>query len=114
MDPGLRVVANIPIQTLWNDAGTVPAVRYTYLSRSSIKDILRAGPIEFVVADVGIPLRWIEKEACFDFWKQSAEPHLAEPDEPISLDCFAGGLAYLASLWRRNDERALILLEAFH
>jgi len=114
MDSALRIVTTTPIPVLWNDTGELSAVRDTYLTRSSIKSLLKAGPIEFVVADVGIPLRWIEKESCFEFWKRAVEPHLSDPNEAISLDQFPAGLAYLASLWTRSNESPLVLLEAIH
>lgn len=114
MDPALRIVTSIPVSVLWDDTGEIVAVRESYLTRSQIKDLLRVGPFQFVVADVGTPLHWIETDASFGFWRRIVEPHLSEPDNFISLDRFPGGLAYLASLWKRQEEPPIILLEAVH
>jgi hypothetical protein len=114
MDPSLRIVTTIPVSALWNDTGELPAVRDSYLTRISLKSLLRAGPIQFVVADVGARLSWIEKEACFEFWKRVVEQHLADPNESISLDQFPSGLAYLASLWTQSNQPPIVLLEAIH
>jgi len=114
MDPALRIVTTIPVPLLWNDTGELSAVRDTYLTRSSLKSLLKSGPIEFVIAEVGAPLHWIKKESCFEFWKRGVEPHLSEPDETISLDRFPAGLAYLASLWTQSNEPLFVLLEAIH
>jgi hypothetical protein len=114
MDSALRIVTTIPVTVLWNDPGELAAVRDRYLTTASIKDLLKTGPIQFVVADVGTPLRWIEKEACYDFWKRQVEPYVSDPDDVISLDRLPGGFAYLASLWTQSDRPSLILLEAIH
>lgn len=114
MDSSLRIVTGIPVSVLWNDTGELPTVRDGYLTRSSLQHLLKAGPVEFVVADVGKPLRWIKKESCFDFWKQAVEPHLATPEVAISLDQFPAGRAYLASLWTQSDLPPIVLLEAIH
>jgi hypothetical protein len=114
MDSSLRIVTGIPVSVLWNDTGELSAIRDGYLTRSSLQHLLKAGPVEFVVADAGKPLRWIMKESCFDFWKQAVEPHLANPEVAISLEQFPAGLAYLASLWAQGNQPPIVLLETIH
>ena len=78
-----------------------------------IKELLRAGEVSFVVADVGHALRWVKTKDAVVFWKAEVKDHLAE-DERFSLDDFPGGYALVASEWRRLDGCAVVLLEAHH
>jgi hypothetical protein len=85
------------------------------LSRSDILELLRTGGVEFVVADVGELLQWVDSHDCFNFWKDEVKPHLVEADSRIELDKFAGGYCYMASEWE-DDEigSSIVLLERHH
>jgi hypothetical protein len=37
-----------------------------------VRELLASGPVQFVVADVGVAPQWIRASECFDFWKQEA------------------------------------------
>jgi hypothetical protein len=114
MNRGDRVVTVMPLEVLWTDDGELPAKRGRILSREAIRDLLRTGPVRFVIANVGRPLRWISAEDRFEFWKADVVPHLAEADR-IYLEEFPGGLAYVASEWlTAQSEPPIVLLEVHH
>lgn len=82
------------------------------LGREDVRDLLRAGPFVFLIANLGDPLRVIPLEDRFAFWKSEAEARIVESDR-IVLEAYAGGLAYAASEWR-DGSRSIVLLEAYH
>ncbi|MDC0749281.1 hypothetical protein [Polyangium mundeleinium] len=109
-----KIVTRIPIEELWTDDGALPATRLRTLDRVAIRDLLRRGPVRFVVADVGHDLRWIPPAERFDFWKRDGELHLAMTVE-VHLDDLPDGMAYLASEWTvAGDEAPILLLEVYH
>ncbi|MDI1436660.1 hypothetical protein [Polyangium sorediatum] len=109
-----KVVTRIPIEELWTADGALAATRLRTLDRVAIRDLLRRGPVRFVVADVGHCLRWIPPAERFDFWKRDGDPHLVETDE-IHLEDFPHRMAYLASEWTvAGDEAPILLLEVYH
>ena len=109
-----RVVAVIPVQTLWTDEGDLSATRRSSLSREAIRELLRSRPVRFVVANVGHRLRWIPLNERFDFWKSEGARHLCD-GERIFLDGSSDGIAYVASEWHADeDEPPIVLFEAHH
>jgi hypothetical protein len=89
------------------------ATRERYLLTAEVRELLRSGPVQFVVADVGCPWRIVPLSECFEFWKSEAKARIAGNDR-IFLDDFPDGLAYLASLWGDGARRPIVLLESFH
>ena len=115
MDPHLRQVTQIPLQELWRPAGSLICTRIRSLNNFEIAELLRAGVIEFVVADVGKPLEWINPQDCFNFWKSEVKSHIVEADSRIELDAYPSGYCYLASRWKGEDlAPPLVLLEKHH
>jgi hypothetical protein len=109
-----RIVAVMPLQTLWTDDGELSATRGPRLSRQAIRELLGSRPVRFVVANVGDRLRWIPLAERFDFWKTEAARHLSD-DERVFLDGCSDGMAYFASEWRAGeDELPIVLFEAHH
>src|SRR5579871_6608270 len=100
MDLRLRKVVRIPLDELWRVDGKVIGSRERTLGSSKISSLLRKGPIEFVIADVGEPLIWIAVEDCFDFWKAEVKPHLAEANSQIAIEAFPDMYCYIASQWK--------------
>jgi hypothetical protein len=99
---------------LWTDEGEIAATRGRRLDRAAIRELLRGGPVRFVVANPGSRLRWIAPEERFDFWKTEATVHLVEADE-FHLEDSPGQLAYVATEWVVPDgEAPVVLLEAHH
>src|SRR5213080_4670641 len=111
MPPDSKVI-RMPLERL---PGDVKARRERLLSKEALREVLRSGPVEFVVADVGHPLRRIEVGKCYEFWKAEAEPHIAEnPDAAFRLEDFPGQYAYIASEWSAAAQTQIVLLEKHH
>jgi hypothetical protein len=114
MDPRKRIVTQLPLDTLWDNAGELQATRTRSLDRDGVRGLLSRGPVRFVIANGGHPLRWIPPSERFSVWKTEVEGHLATGDR-IDLDQFQNGLAYLASEWVDvRDDVPIVLLEAHH
>ena len=79
MRPEQRVVTAIPLSELWNAAGPVAAMRGAALGAPDIAELLRHGPVQFVVADAG-PLRWIPSSESYTFWKAEVKPRVVPVD----------------------------------
>jgi hypothetical protein len=117
MDPALRVVTQLPLRELWTDRGAFAAARDRTLAPDEVKSLLQAGPLRFVVADVGKPLHWIPEEERFVFWKADARDHIVEnPRHPIDIYAYREGYAYVASEWAAPELGAspIIVLERYH
>jgi len=83
----------LPLEELWNETGNLNAQRVvTGLNAADVTEMIKAGAT-FVVADVGLPPRWIDPAHRFEFWKTEVKPRLAESDEPVFLDRFPAGIA---------------------
>ena len=115
MDVSLKVVTRLPLQELWQDNGFTTTARSRSLTREDINSLLRIGPVQFVVADVGTPLRWIELGDCYEFWKAEAKPHLATVGSSATLKDFPEMYCYFASLWDSGDTVGpIVALEKHH
>ena len=117
MDPALRVVTHLPLPELWTERGLIAAARERTLGRAEVKSLLKAGPVQFVVADVGKPLRWIPDEDRFVFWKIEARDHIVEdPHRPIDIYAYPEDYAYVASEWVADPlaSTRIIVLERHH
>jgi hypothetical protein len=113
MDPRERIVTVTPVRVLWTDDGELSAERGRWLDREAISELLRRGPVRFVVANVGDRLRWVPVAERFEFWKVHAAVHLSD-SERIRLDDFPDGMAYVASEWLTFGEPPIVLLEVNH
>ena len=114
MDAALKIVTHLPLRELWRDSGFTTTAHVRSLIEDDIRSLLRSGPIQFVVVDVGSSPRWIQLSECFQFWKGEAQPHLARTATTI-LDEFPGGYCYLASQWDGGDSAApIVVLEKQH
>ena len=114
MRPDQRAVVSLPLAEIWDSTGPIPATRGRQLSSEDIAQLLRAGPVEFVVADLG-PLRWIPIDAVYDFWKREVKPHILPPGRSAALEEFPGDYFYVATQWVRAESAApLVVLERHH
>lgn len=109
-----RIVTQTPLTNLWTDKEDVGAVRGRYLTRKDVKDIVKQYPVEFVIADVGLKLKWIAIDKCYDFWKSEVEKHLVDSPEKFHLEDFPNEYAYIASEWVGEIQAPIILLEKYH
>jgi hypothetical protein len=87
----------MPLEVLWRPDGRLIGPRGRLLPKSEIAELLRDGPVEFALADVGEELQWINPRDCYVFWKSEVRSHLAEIGSPICLDRFPGGYCYTPS-----------------
>jgi hypothetical protein len=116
MHPDQRVVVSLPLAEIWDSSGPIAATRGRQLSTADITQLLRAGPIQFVVADFG-PLRWIPTDSMYDFWKCDAKHHILSPGRSAALEEFPGEYFYVATEWIRAaapPATPLIVLERHH
>lgn len=113
MDPRDRVVVAMPVQAPWTDKGELSAVRSRDLDGEAIRELLRRGPLRFVVADCGCRLRWIPPMERFAFWKADVTTHLWDA-ERRHLGDYPDGFAYFASEWIVPGMELIVLLEKHH
>ena len=113
MDATEHVVVGLPLDGLWDGVGTSGAVKGRELAQTDIKALLRLGPVPFVIADVGEPLRWVTGMECFGFWKTGVQPHLHERARPY-LEDYPDGYFHFAHEWRLHDRRPVVVLEKHH
>jgi len=103
----------MPLTEIWDDRGTILGERIRYLDQITVRELLRSGAVQFVVADPGLELDWIPAEKRFAFWK-TARPQVANTDGPVCLEEFPHEFYYIASEWRGRAGECLILLERHH
>ena len=95
MQPEERIVTRLPLTELWSPEGPLATERLRRVGRQEIKALLRTGPVHFVVADVGLPLRWIALTDAYKFWKQELKPHLIEAaSERVYLEALPDQYGY--------------------
>ncbi len=109
-----RIVVSTPLHELWNEDGSVDAVRVRDIGTEDIRELLRRGPLRFVVAEGGLPLHWVPEEDCFHFWKSSVQSHLPMTGTQVHLDDFSDGFCYFASEWSSTIGAPIIVLETVH
>jgi hypothetical protein len=109
MNPEDRIVLKIPVEKIWNGQVELDLERMSYLSK-----ILRDGPVQFVLADVGKKLMWIDQSSCYSFWKNEIQLHFVENPAKIFLNQFPNEYAYLASRWGTMMNAPVVLLEKLH
>jgi hypothetical protein len=117
MDALHQTVTNLPLARLWCSTGPLDLHRVQTIGKERIAELLRTGTILFVVADVGLPLRWIDAEDTFRFWKSEVSTRLVEPDRletGFHLEDYPDGYCYLASQWTSHKGNSVILLEKNH
>lgn len=105
---------HLPLRELWRDDGFTTTSRGRSLTKDDIADLLRASCVQFVVAEVGAPPRWIQLSDCHQFWKEEVKPHLATDPRAV-LDEFPGSYCYFASEWDNAIGAApIVVLEKSH
>ena len=60
----MSVITKLPLSRLETPRGS--AKRVGDVGSDALRRLLRAGPVRFVIADVGSALRWVPEGACFD------------------------------------------------
>ena len=109
-----RIVTKIPLEFIWTDEPEVEAARARYLTAAELTEMLRIHPVEFIVADVGAPLKRISVDKCYEFWKSEVKPHLLNPNGKLDRSRLPDEYGYLASEWSGEIEVPIVLLEKIH
>ncbi len=113
--PDQRVVIQLPLAELWDNCGPVRAMRSGLVDASQVKQLLRAGSVRFVVADLGNALQWLPTDRIFDFWKAEAAPRLLDPSlTEWDIEALPGEYGYAASLWEVPEGDPVVLFECHH
>ncbi len=108
-----RLVTSLPLDNLWNEFGLVESTLIRDLSATEIRELLRVGPVQFVVADVAAPLQWVPLAECFRFWKAEAQSRVAG-QAGARLEDFPGEYCYFASEWQAVDGPPVVVLAVAH
>jgi hypothetical protein len=109
-----RVVSQTPLHELWNERGVVSEKELRELNASDVAELLRAGKVHFVVADVGRSLKWIPLDECYSYWKSEVKNHLANPAADNYLEDFPDEYCYFASEWESGRGEPIVLLTMSH
>jgi hypothetical protein len=113
--PSQKIVTHIPVERLSDAEGDIEAHRERFLSKEALRELLRQYPVEFVIAEVGLPLKRIGVHKCFAIWKSEVEAYLVDdPEAGFQLENFPGEYAYVASEWSGQIETPIVLLEKHH
>ncbi|MBX9623909.1 MAG: hypothetical protein K2X82_08840 [Gemmataceae bacterium] len=116
LPPSQWAVLQLPLDELWDDSGPLPLTRRRAVGRAEIADLLRAGPVRFVVADLASGLTWVPAAGGYRFWKDEVKAHLVEPADAgagFRLEDDPGGYCYLAAEWS-DGSASVVVLETHH
>src|SRR5689334_24836427 len=109
-----KIVTKIPLESIWTDEEQIDASRARYLTAAEVTEMLKLHPVEFIVADVGGPLKRIPVEKCYEFWKSEVKRHLLNPHGQLDRSALPDEYGYLASEWSGQIEVPIVLLEKVH
>lgn len=113
MDATFKLVLCLPLEQLWRGEHALANLRGRQLKAEDIRELLRSRPVQFVIADVGLPLRWIDVSERFEFWKKELKSHIANR-APVVLEEYPDGYFYFASEWTAAESMPIVLLEKHH
>src|SRR4030095_2698644 len=109
-----RIVTTIPLEFIWTDEEQVEAFRERYLTPTDLTEMLRTGPVEFIVADLGVPLKRVPVDKCYEFWESEVNPHLLRPHGKVDRSRLPDEYGYLASEWSGHIAVPIVLLEKIY
>jgi hypothetical protein len=112
MNDNDKIIIKFPVNELFKSNDKLTCIK-RQLNKDEIIEIIKTQPIEFVIADIGLKLKWIEIQDCYNFWKQEISNNLAF-EELINLDNFDNNYCFWASKWKYPNEEIVILLEKLH
>jgi hypothetical protein len=113
MHTSQRNITELPLQELWDDRGMVAARRLRDLAAADVRELLRSGPVRFVVAGLGAKPKWVPESDCFAFWKSEVQARVAVPGNRIVLEDFPSGYCYVAAAWEAEG-RPIVVLQICH
>ena len=109
-----KIVTTIPLESIWTDEENVEASRERYLTPNELTEMLKIQPVEFIVADLGAPLKRIPVEKCCEFWESDVRRHLLSPHRKVDRSRLRDEYGYLASEWSGAIGVPIVLLEKIH
>jgi hypothetical protein len=114
MDTTQKIVTQTPLTELWNSSGPLDAFRVENLGETDIARLLQNGS-SLVVAEAGLPLRWIAEGDRFAFWKAEVKCRLVAADADVfQLEDYPDSYCYVASMWKGASSISIIVLEKHH
>ncbi|QOZ26528.1 hypothetical protein [Bradyrhizobium sp. CCBAU 51753] len=114
MDVTKKIVTQLPPSELWNEDGPLDAHRVENVGAAEVVGLLQNGAT-FVIADVGLPLRWIPEDDRLAFWKDEVKGRLVASDaNSFHLEDYPGNYCYVAAMWSCASLGAVIVLEKHH
>jgi hypothetical protein len=114
MELSQRIVTKMPMDSIWTENEELKSERKEYLSQNQVSEILKEGPLQFLIADVGNKLIWTKVDECYKMYKSYFKDHILRDVNYINLDDYKDNFCYLASLWIGESKTPVILLEKFH
>ncbi|WP_165249791.1 hypothetical protein [Paludisphaera soli] len=115
--PEQRLIMQTPLTELWDARGTLPIKERRDVGCEQVRQLLRDGPVRFVIADCGRTIRWIALEDSFRFWKEEVKSHLIDWSVHVRgtrLEDWPGEYFYSGSEWDEVDGAAVVLLVKHH
>ncbi len=109
-----RIVTTIPLESIWTDEEQIEASRERYLTATDLTEMLKIHPVEFIVADLGAPLKRIPVDKCYEFWESEVKRRLLNPHGKVDRSRLRDEYGYLASEWSGRIEVPIVLLEKIH
>ena len=90
--------------------GSSEAIRS--LGASDISALVAAGPVQFVVHDGELPLRWLPLDEYVAFWTPELQQHIADPTQrpARAKEAYPGQYYYAAEEWASATEAPLVYL----
>lgn len=114
MSSNQKRVSNLPAEEIWAGHRLVSTIKVRDLNASDLVELLRAGPVRFVIAEVGKPYQWIPNNEGYDFWKDEVKSHLADPESELALEDLPDEYCYFASEWKTYEGEMIVLLSKAH
>jgi sugar lactone lactonase YvrE len=106
-----KIVTTFPLEFIWTDEEQLEASREKYLTPSDVAEMLKVHPVEFIVAELGAPLKRISVDKCYEFWESEVKRHLLNPHGKVDRSRLPDEYGYLASEWSGRFAVPLVLLE---
>ena len=104
-----RTVRRTPLDALWDNEGIVSSSRLRPLQDDDIRELLRNGPVRFVVIQVGLKPEWIPLDHCFRFRKEQVQSRLLP--RAVYTDQIPELGGYWAEEWRPANGPPIVALE---
>ena len=109
------IVQQLPLTELRRNGIPTGAQPVGELNERDIRELLRAGPPNFAIANVGQPLLWYEGPECFRVWKEELRGRIVPAAaQRFRLEDFPGGHCYIAIEWRHPSGQITVVFAMHH